>query len=65
MIDIGYVQSMARYNRWQNGNLYRVADTLSDAERRRERGAFFGSPARRSPRAESRIQYRSTAIGPI
>ena len=43
MIDPGYVQRMARYNRWQNQNLYGVADTLSDEERRRERGAFFGS----------------------
>jgi uncharacterized damage-inducible protein DinB len=43
MINVGYVQRMARYNRWQNENLYGVADTLSDAERRRERGAFFGS----------------------
>jgi uncharacterized damage-inducible protein DinB len=43
MIDSGYVQQLARYNRWQNQNLYGVADTLSDAERRRERGAFFGS----------------------
>jgi uncharacterized damage-inducible protein DinB len=43
MIDPGYVQRMARYNRWQNENLYGVADSLSDAERRRERGAFFGS----------------------
>jgi uncharacterized damage-inducible protein DinB len=43
MIDLAYVQRMARYNRWQNENLYGVADTLSDAERRRERGAFFGS----------------------
>jgi len=43
MIDATYVQRMARYNRWQNENLYGVADTLSDAERRRERGAFFGS----------------------
>ena len=43
MIDPAYVQRMARYNRWQNANLYGVADTLSDAERRRERGAFFGS----------------------
>ena len=34
---------MARYNRWQNENLYGVADTLTDGERRRERGAFFGS----------------------
>jgi uncharacterized damage-inducible protein DinB len=29
MIDLGYVQRMARYNRWQNENLYGVADTLS------------------------------------
>src|SRR5947208_4857384 len=43
MIDPAYVQRMARYNRWQNANLYGVADALSDDERRRERGAFFGS----------------------
>jgi len=43
MIDVHYVQCMARYNRWQNENLYGAADTLSDAERRRDRGAFFGS----------------------
>ena len=43
MIDVAYVQRMARYNRWQNENLYGVADGLSDDERRRERGAFFGS----------------------
>jgi uncharacterized damage-inducible protein DinB len=43
MIDPGYVQRMARYNRWQNENLYGVADTLSDTERQRARGAFFGS----------------------
>ncbi len=43
MIDAAYVQRMARYNRWQNENLYAVADRLSDAERRRDRGAFFGS----------------------
>jgi uncharacterized damage-inducible protein DinB len=43
MIDPPYVQRMARYNRWQNANLYGVADALPDEERRRERGAFFGS----------------------
>jgi uncharacterized damage-inducible protein DinB len=43
MIDVGYVQRMARYNRWQNENLYGVADTLSDADRKLPRGAFFGS----------------------
>jgi uncharacterized damage-inducible protein DinB len=43
MIDAAYVQRMARYNRWQNENLYGAADSLSDAERRHARGAFFGS----------------------
>jgi uncharacterized damage-inducible protein DinB len=43
MIDRAYVQRMAHYNRWQNENLYGVADGISDAERQRERGAFFGS----------------------
>ena len=43
MINVAYVRRMARYNRWQNENLYGVADTLSDAERGRRRGAFFGS----------------------
>jgi uncharacterized damage-inducible protein DinB len=43
MIDRGYVQRMARYSRWQNENLYGVADALPEAERQRERGAWFGS----------------------
>jgi uncharacterized damage-inducible protein DinB len=43
MIDPAYVKRMARYNRWQNQNLFGVADHLSDEERRRERGAFFWS----------------------
>ncbi len=43
MIDVAYVQRMTRYNRWQNENLYGVADRLSDDERRREHGVFFGS----------------------
>ena len=34
---------MALYNRWQNENLYVAADGLTDEERHRERGAFFGS----------------------
>ena len=42
MIDAAYVQRLARYNRWQNENLYGVADYLSDTERRRDRGAVFG-----------------------
>ena len=43
MIDRQFVERMARYNRWQNRNLYDSADRLSDEERARERGAFFGS----------------------
>lgn len=34
---------MARYNRWMNEKLYAVAGELSDEERKRDRGAFFGS----------------------
>jgi uncharacterized damage-inducible protein DinB len=43
VIDKSYVQLMSRYNKWQNENLYGAADKLSDEERKRERGAFFGS----------------------
>src|SRR5579885_3238830 len=43
MIDKDYMRKMTRYNRWQNENLYGAADGLSDAERKRDRGAFFGS----------------------
>jgi uncharacterized damage-inducible protein DinB len=35
--------TFARYNRWQNRSIYDAASTLSDEERRRDRGAFFGS----------------------
>lgn len=34
---------LARYNRWMNEKLYALAATLSDEERRRPMGAFFGS----------------------
>ncbi|SFB75288.1 Uncharacterized damage-inducible protein DinB (forms a four-helix bundle) [Polaromonas sp. OV174] len=34
---------LARYNRWINQRLYAACETLSDAERKQERGAFFGS----------------------
>jgi uncharacterized damage-inducible protein DinB len=43
MITPAYARTMARYNRWQNESLYREALKLSDEERRRDRGAFFGS----------------------
>lgn len=34
---------LARYNAWFNERLYAACEGLGDAERRRERGAFFGS----------------------
>ncbi|MCK6505693.1 DinB family protein [Myxococcota bacterium] len=43
MSDAAYARRMARYNRWQNDNLLQAAGCLSAEERRRDRGAFFGS----------------------
>ncbi|MES1155064.1 MAG: DinB family protein [Pseudorhodoplanes sp.] len=43
MIDKAYLQRMSLYNRWQNESLYAAASTLSEAERKLERGAFWGS----------------------
>ena len=43
MITATFCQQMARYNRWQNKNLQREAEALTDAERHLDRGAFFGS----------------------
>ncbi|HVH44506.1 MAG TPA: DinB family protein, partial [Labilithrix sp.] len=38
-----YARVMARYNRWMNDKVYEVAEKLTDAERKEDRGAFFGS----------------------
>ena len=43
MITPDYVQCMAAYNAEMNRRLYGAADRLSDEERRRDRGAFWGS----------------------
>lgn len=43
MITNGYLRMMARYHRWQNASLFAAAATLPDEERRRPRGAFWGS----------------------
>jgi uncharacterized damage-inducible protein DinB len=43
MITPDYMRAMAQYNRWQNENLYGAADGLTDAQRKQQRGAFFGS----------------------
>ena len=34
---------LAGYNRWFNGRLYDACEQLPDEERKRDRGAFFGS----------------------
>jgi uncharacterized damage-inducible protein DinB len=43
MIDPAYARAMAAYNQWQNTSIYGAADTLDEAARRVDRGAFFGS----------------------
>lgn len=43
MITPAYAQRMAAYNRWQNTKLLVAAGSLTDQERRADRGAFFGS----------------------
>jgi uncharacterized damage-inducible protein DinB len=43
MITPAYVRTMAAYNSEMNRRLYSAASRLSDAERRRDRGAFWGS----------------------
>jgi uncharacterized damage-inducible protein DinB len=40
---LGHYREMARYNRWMNEKLFALAGELSDEERRRPMGAFFGS----------------------
>lgn len=36
-------RTLARYNRWMNEKVYAVAGRMDDAERKRDRGAFFRS----------------------
>jgi len=43
VISAEYVQLMARYTEWQNRSIFKAADSISDSERRLDRGAFFGS----------------------
>ena len=43
MITNNYLRTMARYNRWQNAECYGVAARLTEQERLKDRGAFFGS----------------------
>ena len=43
MVTPEWVRTMARYNGLMNADLYAAAGRLGDEERRRERGAFWGS----------------------
>lgn len=43
MVGPDFVRTMAAYNAEMNRRLYEAAARLDDAERRRERGAFWGS----------------------
>jgi len=43
MITPDHARLFARYNRWQNKSLYESAGTLTEAQRKEQRGAFFGS----------------------
>lgn len=43
MISPSHAQMMASYNRWMNERLYALCAGLSDAERKRDVGAFFRS----------------------
>ena len=43
MISSDYCRLMARYNRWMNERMYALCATMTDSDRKRDRGAFFGS----------------------
>lgn len=43
MIDRAYCRTLARYNAWMNRKIYGLCAGMSDEERKRDRGAFFGS----------------------
>lgn len=45
MISAAYCRLMARYNRWQNISLITASDGLTEAQRWKDRGAFFKSIA--------------------
>jgi len=43
MIDSHYCQTMADYNHWMNQKLYTICAGIPNAERKKDRGAFFKS----------------------
>jgi len=38
-----FTQKMAAYNRWMNKKIYEASALMTDADRKADRGAFFGS----------------------
>ncbi len=42
-VSLALFRQLAGYNRWMNDKIYNVASELSDQDRRRDLGAFFGS----------------------
>lgn len=42
MISNEFLRMMSRYNRWQNGWMFDAAGKLSEADRRMDRGGFWG-----------------------
>jgi len=43
LISVDYCQLLARHNRWMNERMFAAAAAMSDAQRKRDGGAFFGS----------------------
>lgn len=43
MITTDYCRTMAEYNSWMNERLYVLCASMSDDERKQDKGAFFGS----------------------
>ena len=43
MISVEYCRLLARHNRWMNERMFAAASAMPDEERKRDRGAFFGS----------------------
>lgn len=58
MINAAYCRLMADYNQWMNARLYALCQSIEDAERKADRGAFFGS----IHRTLNHILYSDTAF---
>ena len=42
-LSCAFIVTMAAYNGWMNDRIYALCDSLTDAQRKEDRGAFFGS----------------------